>query len=466
MVFWVRICILDSKISLTDFQFITPNRTPLKPIHYSVTRMRNPLRLYFRQFGWARFIYFFFKRNVVEKISLNQRFHGEVQSFTASRTEFSETRLNLVIHSISKEDLFGGVTTSLHLFACMRPYFKHARIILTDRTPKGEDLESYGEWTLDTSNGILTGNTIVSCEFRNGKPICIGPRDVFLSTSWWGSLTCIEVLKWQAAEYGEIAPKQFVYFIQDFEAGFYPWSSHYVLAEQSYRHPEQTIAAFNSHQLQTFMHTRGYRFRCEHVYAPKLHPKLADQWCTRFPAGTHHPRKKKVLIYGRADVSRNCFTIILDALRLLAGERDCRDWDFVSLGIQHADVEHKHLKLISLGKVSLPEYAAHMSEAYAGVSLMASPHPSYPPLEMAAFGVRVLTNDFDTRSMKQIARNIRSLDYCTPENLKVALTEIMDTYHESPEGLFDEAFVEDYVASTASQPVMPALAQALVADLN
>lgn len=427
--------------------------------------MRNPLRIYFRKFDWARTLYFFFKRNVVEKIYLNQRFHGEVQSFVASPTDFSEPRLNLVIHSISKEDLFGGVATSLQLFACMRSHFKHARIILTDRTPKGDDLDSYQEWTIDTTGGTLTGNTIVSCEFRNGAAIAIGRKDLFLSTSWWGSLTCIDVLKWQADQYGEAAPKQFVYFIQDFEAGFYPWSSHYVLAEQSYRYPDQIIAAFNSFQLQTFMHACGYRFHAEHVYAPKLHPKLAEQWSDRFPASETTKRKKKILVYGRADVSRNCFTIILDALRLLAEERDCRAWEFLSLGIQHANVDHKNLQLVSLGKVSLPEYAQHMSEAYAGISLMASPHPSYPPLEMTAFGVRVITNDFDTRSMQKIAKNMLSLDFCTPRNLKAAIAEIMDAYQDDPTGLFDTDFVKDYVAINPDHPVMPALADALVVDL-
>ena len=132
-----------------------------KPLHIAPrprhTHEKSPQNLLQKNLAGQGPSIFFVKRNVVEKISLNQRFHGEVQSFTASGTEFSEPRLNLVIHSISKEDLFGGVATSLQLFACMRTHFKHARIILTDRTPKGEDLDSYADWTLDTKRRNADG---------------------------------------------------------------------------------------------------------------------------------------------------------------------------------------------------------------------------------------------------------------------------------------------------------------------
>ena len=38
-----------------------------------------------------------------------------------------------------------------------------------------------------------------------------------------------------------------------------------------------------------------------------------------------------------------------------------------------------------------------MKRASIGISLMESPHPSYPPIEMALFGVNVITNIYESK---------------------------------------------------------------------
>jgi hypothetical protein len=52
---------------------------------------------------------------------------------------------------------------------------------------------------------------------------------------------------------------------------------------------------------------------------------------------------------------------------------------------------------------------------------MVSPHPSYPPLEMAAFGMRVVTNGFLDRDLSARSQNIVSVLVPTPERLGFAL---------------------------------------------
>jgi hypothetical protein len=65
----------------------------------------------------------------------------------------------------------------------------------------------------------------------------------------------------------------------------------------------------------------------------------------------------------------------------------------VSVGELHRDIRlARGVILQSKGKLSLEEYAACLEDAAIGLSLMVSPHPSYPPLEMAEFSVRVITN--------------------------------------------------------------------------
>ena len=42
---------------------------------------------------------------------------------------------------------------------------------------------------------------------------------------------------------------------------------------------------------------------------------------------------------------------------------------------------------------------------------MVSPHPSYPPLEMATFGMKVLTNSFVTKNISDFNENIKSIEH-------------------------------------------------------
>ena len=78
--------------------------------------------------------------------------------------------------------------------------------------------------------------------------------------------------------------------------------------------------------------------------------------------------------------------------------------------------------------MSLKEYAEYMFTAYAGISLMISPHPSYPPLEMSTFGVRTITNKFENKDLSSFNSNIISLDCCLPETIANTLIDICNEY--------------------------------------
>ena len=54
---------------------------------------------------------------------------------------------------------------------------------------------------------------------------------------------------------------------------------------------------------------------------------------------------------------------------------------------------------------------------------MCSPHPSYPPLEMATFGVKTITNSFMTKDLSTFSPNIISVDDPTIGNLADAVIE-------------------------------------------
>ncbi|MFZ3383392.1 MAG: hypothetical protein WA144_05655, partial [Candidatus Methanoperedens sp.] len=58
-----------------------------------------------------------------------------------------------------------------------------------------------------------------------------------------------------------------------------------------------------------------------------------------------------------------------------------------------------------------------------GLSIMISPHPSYPPLEMASFGLEVVTNRFANKNLSEGSSSIISIQNLTPESIASALTD-------------------------------------------
>jgi hypothetical protein len=73
------------------------------------------------------------------------------------------------------------------------------------------------------------------------------------------------------------------------------------------------------------------------------------------------------------------------------------------------------------GKASLEEYADHLNRAAVGISLMISPHPSYPPLEMAEAGVLAITNKYGCKDLSRRFAEIISIQRADPELLADAI---------------------------------------------
>lgn len=108
---------------------------------------------------------------------------------------------------------------------------------------------------------------------------------------------------------------------------------------------------------------------------------------------------------------------------------DIEEWEILSAGEMHRTVALGNGKeLTSVGKLSIEEYANMLEESYAGISLMCSPHPSYPPLEMSVFDVKTITNTYANKDLKEFNENIISLDNISPMNIAKHLVEICKSY--------------------------------------
>jgi hypothetical protein len=106
-------------------------------------------------------------------------------------------------------------------------------------------------------------------------------------------------------------------------------------------------------------------------------------------------------------------------------------WEFLSIGGKHKDIKLADGRVLkACGKLTLENYARVLAESSVGISLMCSPHPSYPPLEMAAFGVTTITNSFLCKDLSDFSDNIRSLDIVNFESVADAAYEAMEEYAE------------------------------------
>lgn len=133
-------------------------------------------------------------------------------------------------------------------------------------------------------------------------------------------------------------------------------------------------------------------------------------------------------------MERNAYEVILKALEYWSfWHPDSNNWEVISLGEEFANITLGNGVLVQVkGKVTLEEYAAILSDSVIGVSLMISPHPSYPPLEMAAFDLAVITNTFFNKNLSDYHDNIFSLENINPENIAIVLGELCKKFEDEP----------------------------------
>ena len=339
-------------------------------------------------------------------------------------------RWNLITPSVDKKHVFGGIATALRFFEEVAGCNKESnvRIISVDAPVFVESKVVDDKYVIVKSDqdSKKSAQLVEYCD-RYQKSIPVRKRDVFIATGWWTAYTFKNVIEWQAQHYQQkVMP--LVYLIQDYEPGFYAWSSRYLLADSTYRMNIPIFAVMNSKLLKEFFDKQGYEFTKTWYFEPVLNTSLRkfmpeqDQTVTK---------KKQIMIYGRPGTARNAFEVIVEALKQWAQKQaDAGEWKVYSAGESHNSIELGNgAKLVSVGKLTLEEYATYMKETYAGISLMVSPHPSYPPLEMSTFGIRTITNTYENKDLSKFSPNIISVKSAAPECIAEQLCKLCDTYN-------------------------------------
>lgn len=332
-----------------------------------------------------------------------------------------EVRFNLVLPTLRKTKVFGGILTAIKILdALMVKVGVKARIIVVSN-------EGYNpKWTYSITNfGFNDGQSNQLVFLGESNTLDVMRNDVFIFTSWRTAYLMMPVVNWQINNFN-LKNRNAVYLIQDYEPGFFPWSTEFLLAESTYKtNPEKIIALFNSKELFDFFLAKGYRFALNKYFEPSLNDELKTKLLNR----NNVKKKKQILIYGRPSEFRNAFELIKGALILWSKQYSRADeWNIISLGEDYEDVKLENNIIHTQGKLSLSDYADILLSSYVGISLMVSPHPSYPPLEMSTFGIRTITNSFENKDLSYFNKNMISLTNCTPDAIAFKLSEICDGY--------------------------------------
>ncbi|RUL64290.1 hypothetical protein EKH79_09605 [Dyella dinghuensis] len=346
---------------------------------------------------------------------------------TPRTSVFKKRRLNLLVPSINSQHYFGGIHTAVQVFEAMATHFEASRIILTDSPPDDAALARFARYSpVASAQDSIADAQVVSFSDRYGKTLPVAPGDHWLATAWWTAYAAQRVAAWQESSYG--APGKLAYMIQDFEPGFYPWSSQSALALATYR-PKQDLGIFNTSLLADYFASQGLDYVRRVVFEPTINDGLRSA-LTHARVSTS-PRSRRIVVYGRPSTPRNAFSLICEALRIW-GWNDPRSnqWEIVTPGELISDLDLGPVQLKALGKLDIDNYAELLRTSAIGLSLMVSPHPSYPPLEMAAFGMEVVTNSYANKDLSTFAPVIRSTFDMTPEAIAQALSAACDAWDE------------------------------------
>ena len=357
-------------------------------------------------------------------------------------------RLNVVTPGLSASSAFGGRATVIELPILT---FKQGlldrgwqlRFICTGAAPQKDD--NIASKYLDR-HGVPPSAVTMHYRSASGEQVPVGEGDIFLGSLWYIQPAVLPLMQFQYAQFsGPRTP--YISMVQDYEPGFHPWSSAYLLARASYDSEWPKRIIFNSKELATFYKAQGHDFDDSFTFEPILNSSLREALMER---PVPPKKERRILFYGRPNSRRNCYFLARKSLEIWSERYEwSKDWRVISVGAKHKPFALANgAQLDVLGKLSLEDYAEELRRAALGLSLMASPHPSYPPLELAHFGALTICNSFDCKDLRVWHENLTPVDVPSPNNFAISLVNACRAFEANPSvGLDGRSLKPQYLAT-------------------
>jgi len=329
------------------------------------------------------------------KTLIEQRMSSTVPLATRYICASHARRINVITDSVGGGSLFGGVGTAL-IFAGLLANKLGANLRIITRTEKATPENVHSMFSL---YGIELNNEI---QFKFAPlggvayEVDISGMDIFITTSWWTT----------AATLPSVPNEKIIYLLQEDERMFYPYGDDRMLCEQVL---SNTKISFLINTKLLFDHLIQSGLKNIEMNGNYFEPA--------FPEKIFHPRKKvsddnkkKFFFYARPNNLRNLFYLgvkVID-LAINRGILNLDKWDIYFVGNNLPSVTFAQgYSPVKCENLSWLEYAELIGTIDAGLSLMYTPHPSYPPLDLAASGSLVVTNAYQNKvSLSAYSENI------------------------------------------------------------
>lgn len=309
-------------------------------------------------------------------------------------------RVTLLTDSLGADSLFGGVATAL-LFATLlaRRTGAALRVVTEVRAP---DRAAAG--LLLRAHGVPPPEEIEFgfAERARGerREIDVRDDDLFVSTAWWNTWNLLHAA----------APRQIVHMLQEDERLFYPHGDAQLLCAEVLATPGLRFAV-NTRLLHEHFVADGLdNVARDGAWFEPAFPLTCYRWEERDPARGADDARRHFFFYARPGHPRNLYQRGLAVVRAAIERRvlDPDRWTISFLGRDlHAVDLPRGVRPRLLQNLAWTDYAALVRQTDLGLGLMYTPHPSYPPLDLAASGAVAVTNRYGRkRSLAQYSANI------------------------------------------------------------
>ncbi len=251
-------------------------------------------------------------------------------------------------------------------------------------------------------------NLFDNCETEyigeRGAPLNVNENDICVATVWYSAHFAEKIHRL-------LKRKDFIYLIQDYEAAFYPGGSSYSQADNSYELNYSAI--FSSKSLRDhFISSDIGRIRSRKLKSIYFNNACAAYLPPRdeFLTSKATAPKKRIAFYSRPVVDRNMFELAALVLceAYSRGILNAEEWECIGMGLGEGVVQlTPTLRTTSLPRMNLQEYLQTVPSFDICLTLMASPHPSMIPMDLACSGAIVVTNTFQAKTASYLT------DICT-----------------------------------------------------
>ncbi|MFW5488403.1 MAG: hypothetical protein ACNI3A_08330 [Desulfovibrio sp.] len=346
-----------------------------------------------------------------------RRFQNTSPLVTYLSSESICPRVTMVTDSVSPGSLFGGVGTAIILSALLAEK-RSARLRIITRQGPAHPV------------GVSQVLKAYKLELRNEPQFTYAPDfgsspvdrqegELFVTTSWWTTVSTL----------AGVPAQDILYLLQEDERMFYPEGDERQLCRALLERDDIDVVVNTKLLYDHLVETGLPHLREKGMWFEPSFPSSLF-----FPRPTESETKRNLVFYARPNNLRNMFYMgagVLDeAVR--RGILDLDKWEIILLGRDIPNMRIGGVEPQQYTNLPWQEYAKLAGQMDAGLCLMATPHPSYPPLDLAASGAVVLTNRYGKKQdLSAYSPNIICADLDT-ESLLQGLDKVLKLAENTP----------------------------------